>query len=323
VPLPTPMGESAAVKCAKFASPAGSDGVGGSRAHPYRTIRRLLGQLRPGQTGCLLSGTFQEDVTVRRGGVVGRPITLTSARGAHATIKGVFWITRSASDLVVSRLTLDGSTTGGAPSPQVNGTRIVFRLDNVTNRHTAICFILGGDFPRYGTAIDPVIAWSHIHDCGRKPATGLDQGVYVEGTRGARVIDNVIYRNADWGVQLYPDAQGTYVAHNIIEGNGGGVIIGGGNDDGPATASSHNIIDHNVIADSVKSNLASYWQARAGTGNVVRANCLWGGQDGGIDDEGGISLVRNVRANPEFVDRAAADFRMRRSSRCLRVHAGL
>jgi parallel beta-helix repeat protein len=242
-----------------------------------------------------------------------------SAKTNHATIKGVLWIARSASDLVVSRLTLDGSTTGGAPSPQVNGTRIVFRLDNVTNRHTAICFVLGGDFPRYGTAIDTVIAWSQIHDCGRKPATGLDQGVYVEGTRGARVIDNVIYRNADWGVQLYPDAQGTYVARNIIEGNGGGVIIGGGNDDGPATTSSHNIIDHNVIADSVTNNVESYWQTRVGSRNIIRANCLWGG---GIDDEGGISLVRNVTANPEFADRAAADFRMRRSSRCVRLRTG-
>ena len=41
------------------------------------------------------------------------------------------------------------------------------------------------------------------------------------------IRDNWIYDNADRGVQLYPDADGTVVTGNVIDGNGEGVIFGG------------------------------------------------------------------------------------------------
>ena len=95
----------------------------------------------------------------------------------------------------------------------------------MTNGHTAICFALGN--PRFGVARDVTIQRNRIHDCGRLPATNLDQGVYVAVARGTRIVGNWIYENADQGVQLYPDARGTYVAGNVIDGNGEGIIFGG------------------------------------------------------------------------------------------------
>jgi parallel beta-helix repeat protein len=314
----------APLKCAKVASPGGNDNGPGTARAPYRTVATLLRRLRPGQVGCLSAGTFKEDVTVSRGGAPGRPITLTSAPAGHATIQGLLWITRTASDVVISRLTLDGSTTRGAPSPQVNGNRVVFRSDGVTNSHTGICFVLGGDFPHYGAAHGSVIEDSRIHDCGRLPRTGHDQGIYVEGSRGARIINNAIYRNADWGVQLYPDAQMTYVAHNVIAGNGNGVIIAGGSESEGSTvhASSGNVVERNVIADStVGPNVESNWDGRIGTGNIVRANCLWNGA--ATQDSGGMSLQGNINADPRFLDLAGGNFRLQAASPCRQLGAGL
>ena len=274
--------------------------------------------------GCLAPGIFRENVTVRRGGAPGRPITISSAPGGRARIQGLLWVTRSASDVVVQHLTLDGSTTGGEPSPQVNGNRVVFRFDDVTNAHSGICFILGGSFINYGVAVGTVIQANRIYDCGRLPPTNHEHGVYVEGTRGARIVDNVIYRNADWGVHLYPSAQMTYVAHNVIAENGDGVIVagaaaGGGSSGSP---SSNNVIADNVIADSsVGPNVESFWEGPTGTGNIVRANCLWNGA--ATQNGGGISLQGNIAADPQFIDAAAGNFHLQPGSPCLKLGAGL
>jgi parallel beta-helix repeat protein len=307
-----PATAATAVKCTKTTSPHG------------RSVQRFVDSLRPGQVGCLLPGTYSGDVSIRRGGTRGKPIVLTSATSREARVQGTFWV--DADDVVVKRLRLDGSTTGGAPSPQINGNRVVFRNNDVSNGHTAICFIVGGDFAKFGFAESTVIAGNRIHDCGRLPRTGHDHGIYLEGSRGARVVGNVIYGNADWGIQFYPEADDSYVAHNVIDGNGGGVIIAGesaGGEYDQGHSSDHNRVELNVIANSsADQNIAAFWGGPVGVGNVVRRNCVWNGADGNIGNRVGLVISRTVVADPRFVNRKTLDFRMRASSRCRRMGAG-
>jgi hypothetical protein len=205
----------------------------------------------------------------------------------------------------------------------VNGDRVAFRFDDVTNRHTGICFTLGGDFVHYGVAVDTVIARSRIHDCGRLPPTNHDHGIYIEGARGAHIVDSFIYGNADWGVHLYPNAQRTYVGHDVIADNGGGVIVAGGPaGPGGGYASSGNVIEHNVIAGSTGPNVESWWEGNTGTANVVRRNCLWPKGADAVDDNGGMSLTGNIQAAPAFIDPAVGDFRLKRAGRCAAFGAG-
>jgi parallel beta-helix repeat protein len=307
--------------CDRFASTTGSDNAPGTAARPFGTVARLLASLRRGQTGCLRSGIYDEDVTVSRGGAPGRPITVTSAPGEHATVRGIVWVADSANDVVLSDLSLQARASGREPSVQVNGDRVVLAGDDITNHHTGICVILGGEFVQYGVAVDPVVERSRIHDCGRLPRTNLDHGIYVEGTRGARIVDNVIVRNADWGVQLYPDAQGTVVAGNVIAGNGGGVILAGGRERGRDFASSGNVIERNVIAASqATSDLATSWKALVGRGNAARFNCLSGAMQ--IDAPDGTALQANITADPAFADAAGGDYRLRPTSGCRKVTTG-
>jgi Right handed beta helix region len=307
-----PATASTAVRCTKTISPQG------------RSVQRLVDSLRPGQVGCLLPGTYSGDVSIHRGGRRGKPIVLTSATSREARVRGTFWV--DANDVVVTRLRLDGSTTGGNPSPQINGDRVVFRNNNVSNGHTAICFIVGGDFAKYGLAEGTVIAGNRIHDCGRLPRTGHDHGIYLEGSRGARVVGNMIYGNADWGIQFYPEADHSYVAHNVIDGNGGGIIVAGesaGGEYNQAHASDHNRVELNVIANSsADQNIAVFWGGPVGVGNVVRRNCVWNGNDGNVGDSTGLAISGTIVANPRFVNRNAQDFRMLASSRCRRMGAG-
>ena len=50
---------------------------------------------------------------------------------------------------------------------------------------------------------------NRIHDCGVLPAENHHHGIYIEASDDARVIDNWIYDNADRGVQMFPDSQGS------------------------------------------------------------------------------------------------------------------
>lgn len=317
---------SAAQICTRAASPFGRDTNPGTVARPFRTAQRLVDRLRPGDVGCLLFGTFAENVSIRRGGKRGRPIVVMSAPRRRATVRGLFFVSDTANDVLVMNLRLDGRTTDGRPSPQINGDRVVFRGNDVSNANTAICFAVGGAFSQYGLAFRTVIAANRIHHCGRLPRTGHDHGIYLEGSRGARVVENLIYRNADWGVHLYPEADASYVARNIIDRNGGGIIIAGeeaGGEYDEDHASDRNLIELNVIANSaVRPNVEAWWGGPVGIGNVVRKNCLWNARTRNVGDLEGVRVAGTVVADPRFRNARSGDYRLRADSLCRRLGAG-
>jgi parallel beta-helix repeat protein len=277
--------------CDRVASTHGSDRAPGTARRPVRGVDRLIHLLKPGQTGCLRSGNYARDDQIR---LSTRRITLTSYPGDRATIQGRVWLDRRADGAVVSRLDLDGRNSRGLPSPTINADRALLRGDDITNEHTGICVSVG-NLGRYGRARGARIIGNSIHDCGRLPATNFDHGIYVAAADGTVIRDNRIYDNADRGIQLFPDAQGTRVTGNLIYANGEGVIFGGDE----SHASSGNLVARNVITNSrVRDNVESHWEGRPGTGNVLRDNCIGGGAyddgDMGIQHPAiGFSRLRN------------------------------
>jgi parallel beta-helix repeat protein len=298
-----------AAGCDKIASPLGSDAYPGTAAEPYATVDHLANSLSPGQTGCLRAGVFQGDVKVNRGGTQGAPTTITSFPGERAMVVGRFRVADTANHVVVSALDLDGRNGDMLPSPTINGDHVTFSANDVTNNHTTICFLLGSD--QYGRARDTVIERNRIHDCGELPATNHHHGIYVEASDGARITDNWIYDNADRGVQLFPDAQGTYIARNVIDGNGQGIIF--------SRESANNLAENNVISNPVLRYNIEDWELTGG-GNVARRNCVWSTRHpghSGIQPGVGVATPENKVTDPGFVNRGAKDFRLRPGSPCL------
>ena len=306
---------SATVTCNRFAATSGSDSAAGTSASPYRTAQKLMDSLAAGETGCLGAGTYNESLRVNHGGQPGAPIQLTSAPGGQATLVGRLYVPQGSNDVVVSDLALDGRNASNLPSPTVNGDRVTFARDDVTDGHTSICFSIGS--VDWGTAHDVVLDANRIHDCGRLPygSTNHDHGIYVESARGTVITNNVVYDNADRGIQLYPDAQGSTIANNVIDGNGEGIIFSG---DG-GLASSGNVVRRNVISNSrVRYNVESWWPTGnpVGTGNVASDNCLWNGTQGNVADQVGFTASNNRVANPSYTDRSSGNFALASGSAC-------
>jgi hypothetical protein len=320
---PAGRGTAATAKpaCTRFAAPWGSDRWRGTRRRPLRTVMRLLRHLRPGQVGCLRAGTFTGDVKFTRRGLPGKPVTLRSAPGEGARVVGRLWISRHARYAAVRGLWLDGRNRTNLPSPTVNADDVVLAGNDITNGRTAICIVLGSH--EWGQADRAVVDHNRIHGCGVLPATRQDHGLYVAVAQGAIVQDNWIYDNADYGIHLYPDAQGSLIRDNVIYGNGSGLTFSG---DG-ADASSGNLVEHNVIAGSLRGfNVDSWWPAGGpvGQGNVLRGNCLFGGvpDDGAgsvIAPQDGFAASGNVVADPRPANAARGLLLPASTSPCRKV----
>lgn len=275
-------------------------------------LGRFVHHLRPGAVGCL-SGTFNSSFAIRRGG-----FRLTSVPGKRATIVGVVKITSTAHDVVLARLVLRSART---PNVRINGTRITIRRSVITNLHQGICISIGGGFEHWGIAHGVSLLQNRIHSCGRLPATNHDHGIYVEGSVGTVIAGNLIYDNADRGIQFYPNAQGSIVTNNVINGNGEGVAFGSESAGGEYRndyASSGNLVARNIISNSrERHNLEAWWGGPVGVANIAKNNCLWNGALGNVDDSaGGFLAIANVIANPGFVNAARGDFSLRRGSPC-------
>ena len=94
-------------------------------------------------------------------------------------------------------------------------------------------------------------------------------------------------------MQLFPDAQRTYVARNVIDGNGQGVVF--------SRTSANNVVENNVISNPVvRYNIEDY--ELTGTGNVARRNCLWStrhpGNPAGLQPGLAVPVVENIVIDP-------------------------
>ncbi len=303
--------------CSLVASPTGSDSAAGTDTAPLRTAQRLIDSLGAGQTGCLRAGTYGESLRFNHGGAPGAALTLASYPGERATVLGRMYIPPGSAYVTVTGLVLDGRNASNLPSPTVNSSDVTFRGNDVTNGHTAICFGLGN--ATYGTATRVTIDANRIHGCGRLPATNHDHGIYNEDSNSVTISWNLIYDNADRGVQLYPNAQYATVVHNVIDGNGTGMLFAG--DFG--TASSNNNVAYNVISNAVLRYGVESWYPAGnplGVNNVVHDNCLWAGAMGPVDTSGGgFSVANNTTADPQFANRAAGNFAMASTSPCAAI----
>jgi hypothetical protein len=309
----------AAVTCDRYAGPFGSDNAPGTVTQPYHSAQRLANSLAAGQTGCLLEGTYTDELSgpyvlnVLHGGAPGAPITVRSAPGQRATLRGIVQVPRGSDNVTISNLDIVGQrvTPDESTGIQILAADTVLADNDITNNSRKICMVLGS--PGWGEAIRTVIRGNVFHDCGTRN-NKFEHSAYIEWTDGVLVTDNLFLRSGAYAIHLYPDAHNTTVTHNVMVGNGGGVIFAGEGD----AASSDNVVAQNVIADSyMRPGIESWWGGTVGQRNRADRNCVTRNTLAQVDiSGGGYSATGNVIADPGFRDAAHGDYRLAPSSPC-------
>jgi copper-binding protein NosD len=301
--------------CQRVASPDGSDDNPGTRALPFESASHLVQALRPGETGCLVSGRYRGDVHLIRAGRRKARITLRAAPGAKATICGFVVLLPGAAYWRLAHLSIDGSCSP-QNTIQIYADHAMLDHDDVTNRHLGPSCILVGS-PRDGAPTGVVLAHNRVHDCGRS-GSHWDHGIYASSPRFARITDNYVYANAGFGIHLYADAQSTVVERNVVDASfsESGLVFGGAE----KSASSHNLVRQNIFSGNGKYGAKSFWDGPIGVGNALVANCFWRNRYGPFPSSRvGFDPRRNIEANPRFVDAAAHDYRVAPRSRCRKM----
>ena len=306
--------------CGHYASPAGDDSASGTRARPFRTAKRLVTALRPGSVGCLLRGAFIENISIERGGRRKARLTIRSAPGTRALVRGYIQIKDSANFVTLSHLDVDGHDVSPI-TIHVYGDDVVLDDLQVTNRnkenstYTGSCILLGRDgMPTFR----PLIQRSRIHNCG---SSWHDHGIYAEFPRQGVIRDNYIYDSPGYGISMYPDAQRMLVIRNVIDSNGhGNMTFSGekaGGEYGQDYASSFNTVTQNVIANAKsRYNVESFFPSRRPTGNIVVRNCVWNAPWGNFGYPGGYARAENIHVDPQYVNREGKDLRLKPGSAC-------
>jgi hypothetical protein len=156
---------------------------------------------------------------------------------------------------------------------------------------------------------------NRFHDCGSTANGTYDHGIYAANLVEGRILGNIFWRTAAYAIHLYPNAQRTRVAYNVIDGDApsvrGGIIVSGDE----RYASSGNVVERNVVAYSQTANIEGWWAAAIGSGNLVRKNCVWAARQANISGSG-LTAVDNLVSDPQFRGREAHDYRLAESSPC-------
>jgi hypothetical protein len=333
-PQPAAIAQTA---CTKYASQAGQDTNPGTELSPYLTVTKLFQSLAPGQTGCLRGGdTFTELINMVWSGSAGQPITLQSYGIGRAEFVGQIHVLPTTHHVTFRNLRFGGLPTAPkATHLNIDGDYVEIRDSEITNP-MGICIDVGAIDPYQ--AVNPgdqtlgfVLDNNRIHDCGNSPslvwsaADSGAHGVYVINTLGALISNNIIYDNQYRGIQLWPKAEQTNIHHNVFDGSGTNLNIGSALTDGypwysANTTATDNIITNATLWNPSKNPSQVYGNFPVGSptyGNSVTGNCLYHVDPTKNFAGNGFAQSGNTVADPQYVNRAAKDFRLNASSPCL------
>jgi parallel beta-helix repeat protein len=156
------------------------------------------------------------------------------------------------------------------------------------------------------------------------PRINREHGIYASRPRGTKITDNLIYDDADRGIQLYPNSKETLVEGNVADGNGQNIVFGGSGNN----AASDNTVRNNVISNSqVGWNVSGNWNpsSKVGWDNEVHDNCVWvSSREPQYNQNGGISPAEygfdayhdNLIAEPTYANRKTGDFGLGSDGAC-------
>jgi len=172
------------------------------------------------------------------------------------------------------------------------------------------------------TGTDNDIIGNVVHDVGNPTVQCYTvQGIYHSNLRG-HILNNISYRNAAWGIQLWHAANNVVIANNLVFQNGeGGIVVGDGDAPGGVT-DDNTVVTNNIVMDNRSTwgaGLAIYEAGPTGTGNKYINNLIWNNTQG-IVLQNGLHDTGTINADPLLVNYQPAgggDYHLQSTSRAI------
>ena len=320
--VPTVPAVAADPGCTRYAARTGNDANAGTETAPKLTAQALINSLKAGETGCLRGGIYNE---LNSSGYVARfdtpgtasaPITLRSYAGERARLVGIVTVNAAAAHVHLRDLDIEG--TGTANTVKIYAPDVRVEDNDITNVNRGQSCMMLGSNSGAGQATRVVVAGNVLHDCGNPANGNKDHAIYASNVDGGSIVDNVFANPSAYAIQLYPNADNTRFAHNVIDGGAsirGGVLFGGDTNH----TSSNNVVEHNIVTSTATYAVTTSWSsAGVGSGNVARSNCFYDNASGALGGSG-YTASSNLTADPQFKAAAARDYRLSTLSPCLPV----
>ncbi len=323
-----------------YVSNQGDDANPGTLSSPFRTLARGVSGLKPGDTLLVRAGTYVGSSQLRHipsGESWERPVTINAFPGERPVIvpeprQTVMYITGT-QYVVINGLLIDAK--GGH-----DGIKITYVTGGMQAQHIRIQNCEVKNASNQGLLVageGNEFINLDVHDNG---TTGLHHGIYLSADRN--LIDGgKYYRNAGWGVHVYPKATNTIVRNvrsfdnrgagiglvwgannraynNLVYGNGSGIHLSG---DSPRC---YNNTIYGNRGEGL--SIANAQNGPRGTRKADVRNNIMFRNGSGIRDYAvgtGTVLSNNLEDDPRFVDAAAGDFRLQAGSAAINKGADL
>lgn len=283
-------------------------------------LQAFVDSLADGQIGCLRGGTHNANNTTSTtySLALSKPgVTLASTPGERATIdlKGLEAQVRPEGNRVVVRR-IDFTTTDNH-TIRVYGDNVVLEDNTFTNSGNAAsgsCVGVGGSDK---ITVNLKIQRNIFKDCGSN-STNQNHGIYAAHFKTLTIVDNLFYGNGAYRIQLYPEADGAYVAHNIFDNQGaarGAVVIST-----ETQYSRNHSLERNIVVNTANWGGLYVNNSKPNiSGNKANYNCFFNNPTGNITGTFDQGTVGNITQNPLFVNAGARDYRLQAGSPCLSV----
>ena len=274
----------------------------GSRAQPFCHIQAAALAAVPGEAVRVMTGTYQETVTVAVSGTAGAPILFLADKGVTVTdgingfdLHAVSWIT--VQGFRITHTLGDGISVEGGQHVSIIGNDVSFAGMKAPGQ-TASAIDLA-------SSIDPTVT-------GNVVGHNSDSGIFLGGgTSGATVSGNVTFENAQGyrraavGIDVRDDG-------NTIEGN-----VSHDNEDSGIqvfTGAEGNVVRDNVVYHNGDHGIDVVGAAHT----IVTSNSIYANSSAGINLEKGsigCTVANNIDAdNGISSSRTAGDIRVEASS---------
>ncbi len=316
----------------------GNDTNPGTSSLPFKTIKKGVSILRPGDTLFIRGGTYAEyissnDFKLPSGTSWTSAVTISGYPGETVIMRpnstGNVWnIKNSTAYMIIQDMIIDAVNVSDNGFYIANGSNHIrlLRLEIKNAQDHGVHFSFGNP------AISPdynEILKCRIHDNGS--IADLDHGVYMSSSHN--LVDGCeFYNNAAYGIQVY---SGSYaVGNNTIRnskfhsnarlgGAGGGITLWSGAKDMASIAYNNIVWDdhwgistagwpHEVYHNTVYDCAIGIW-IHSGPGIIKNNIAYLNGQN--LKDSGGSGVFAgNLTMNPSFIDPLAFDLRLKSGS---------